>query len=151
MRTSAAEASADRRSLELAFVLPVLLVLGVVILDFGSALDRREVLLHSVREGTRSAAGGAPEAVIVSTVVGQSEGLLDPSDVSVCYVDGPDAGASLGEQGDAVRVSADFTYEFSVGSGELLTAFGVGVPSIGMSPLAEGRLETGVAGASPCS
>ena len=57
---------------------------------------------------------------------------------------------TAGNAGDNVRVSIDYTYDFSVGSGELLDAIGLPVPSIGMTPHAESRLETSINGATAC-
>ena len=137
--------------IEFAFLLPVLLVFMLTLLDFGLALDRREVIQHAVREGTRQAAIGLDEPGVIDVVVNQSQGVLEASDVTVCYVDGP-GGAPAGFAGSDVRVSATFTYQFTLGSGELLNAIGVDPDdfSIVMTPSAEGRLETSNAGATVC-
>jgi hypothetical protein len=136
--------------IEFAFVLPIIMVFLLVLVDFGIALDRREVIQHAVREGARAGAVGATASEIIDTTVDQSDQVLDASEVTVCYVDGPDANSSPGNAGDNVRVSVDYTYSFSAGSGELLTAFGASVPSVNMTPHAEARLETPVSGATPC-
>jgi hypothetical protein len=47
-------------------------------------------------------------------------------------------------------VTAHYTYEFSIGGGEMLTALHVPVPAIDMNPSATLRLETSVAGANAC-
>lgn len=134
--------------IEFAFVLPIILVFLLALVDFGIALDRREVIQHAVREGARQGAVGGDA---VTTTVDQSQGLFAPGDLDVCYVAGPN-GEPAGAAGSFVRVSGDFTYTFSLGSGELLHAFGVSGPlSIGMSPAAQERMETSVAGATACS
>lgn len=137
--------------IEFAFVLPVLLVFMLTLLDFGLALDRREVIQHAVREGTRQAAVGLPEGDIIKVVVDQSQGALKEEDVDICYVDGP-GGTPAGFAGSDVRVSATFTYQFTLGSGQLLDAIGIDPDalSIVMTPSGEARLETSNAGATVC-
>ena len=135
--------------IEFALVLPLLFVFILVLVDFGIALDRREVLQHAVREGARRGAVAASISDIVDVTVEQSQGVLEPGDVSVCYVDS-DANGRTGNSGDNVRVSASYTYTFTAGGGELLTAWGVPVPSIDMNPSADMRLENGVGEAPAC-
>ena len=135
--------------MEMAFVLPVIFVFILLLVDFGTALDRREVLQHAVREGVRRAAVASSTAEIVNTTVAQSQGLLQPGDVTVCYRDMNGNGRS-GDPGDDVRVRATYTYRFSVGGGELLSAFSVEVPTIDMDPWADMRLENSVGGAPRC-
>ena len=135
--------------LEFAFLLPVLLVFLLALVDFGIALDRREVIQHAVREGARQGSIGLSEPEIIDVVVAQSQEVLTVADVSVCYAPGP-GGAPAGFAGSAVRISATLTYTFSMGSGELLGAFGVAPLSIDMTPSAEARLETSVTGATLC-
>ena len=137
--------------IEFAFVLPVLLVFMLTVLDFGIALDRREVIQHAVREGTRQAAVGVPEGDVIKVVVDQSQGALEAENVTICYVDGP-GGAPAGFAGSDARVSATFTYQFTLGSGELLNAIGIdpNALSIVMTPSAEARLETSNLGATEC-
>ncbi len=127
--------------LEFAFILPIILVFILVLVDFGIALDRREVLQHAVREGARYGAVGRDVDAIKQRTVDQSQGVLSLGDITVCYADGPDANTSVGDAGDDVHVGASFLYKFNVGSGEMLSAFGVGVPSISMTPSADMRLE----------
>ncbi len=136
--------------IELAFILPVMLVFLLALVDFGLALDRREVIQHAVREGARKGAVGYSVSAIVDETVNQSEGVLSSGDVSVCYVDGPDANATAGDAGDNVRVNVTYAYHFTVGSGELLSAFGIGPPTITMTPVGEARLEGPVTGATSC-
>ncbi len=127
--------------IELALVLPLVLVFILVLVDFGIAIDRREVLQHAVYEGSRKGIPGATVEAIKDRAVAQSQGLLAVGDITVCYIDSDTNGAI--NAGDDVRVSANYTYKFSVGSGELLSAFGVPVPSIALTPKAESRLANG--------
>lgn len=138
--------------LEFAFIAPVILVILLALVDFGIATDRREVLQHAVREGARHAAVGNSVASVEAYTVDQSQGLLAAGDVGVCYID-MNGDSEPGGVGDNVRVSADFTYKFSVGSFELLSAFGVSSSdlTIDMTPSADMRLESSVSGAVACS
>jgi competence protein ComGC len=137
--------------IEMILVLPLIFVFILVLVDFGIAIDRRQVIQHAVRDGARQAAVGLSAASVKTYVNAQSQGLIDVANVEVCYVDGPDPGTSVGNAGDGVRVSATYTYQFSMGGGEMLTVFGVPVPSITMTPEAEMRLERSVAGATACT
>ena len=139
--------------IEMALVLPLIMVFILTLVDFGIAIDRREVLQHAVYEGSRRAAVGTTVQEIKDRTAAQSQGLLDaaditpPLDIDVCYIDS-DGNGDIGA-GDDVRVSADYTYNFSVGGGEILTAFGVPVPTIGLTPKAESRLANGPVGSEP--
>ncbi len=135
--------------IELALVLPLIFVFIMVIVDFGIALDRREVLQHAVREGARRGAVTADLTSITDVTVAQSQGILAPADITVCYID-MDGNGNAGDSGDNVKVSATFTYQFSAGGGEMLTAWGVPVPSITMTPWADMRLENSVGAGTPC-
>ena len=133
--------------IELALVLPLMFVFMMVIFDFGLALDRREVIQHDVREGARRGAVGGSEAQI-KAAASEDPGVFD---VEVCYVD-KDGNGNPGNAGDSVRVSGEYIYEFTIGSGEALSIFGIdaGGWDITMTPTAESRLETSVAGATAC-
>lgn len=135
--------------LEFAFLLPILLVFLLSLVDFGIALDRREVIQHAVREGARQGSVGLSEPEIIDVVVAQSQDVLTVADVTVCYAPG-DGGAPAGFAGSAVRVSATLTYTFSMGSAELLGALGAGPISIDMTPSGEARMETSLTGVTPC-
>ena len=137
--------------IEFAFVLPLIIVFLFSIVDFGIAIDRRIVLQHAVREGARKAAVTSDMTAIVDTTVDQSQGLLESADVSVCYED-TDGNGNPGDSGDNVRVSATFTYDFTVAITEVFNAFGASLPSgITMTPTADMRLENTVPGAPPCA
>ena len=135
--------------IELALVLPLILVFIMIIVDFGIALDRREVIQHAVREGARRAAVGAGTANVVDYTVDQSQGALEAGKIDVCYVD-ENGNNPVGFAGDGVRVSATYTYEFTIGGGEMLGMWDVPAPTIDMTPSAEARLEKAVPGAIEC-
>jgi len=133
--------------IEMALALPLIMVFILALVDFGIAIDRREVLQHAVYEGARRGVVGTTIDEIVDRTVEQSQGLLTPADVTVCYVDS-DGNGDI-NAGDDVRVSASYDYNFTVGGGEILTAFGVPVPSIALTPRADSRLANGPEGAEP--
>jgi hypothetical protein len=136
--------------IEFAFVMPLMLALLLVLVDFGMAVDHRLVLQHAVSEGVREAMVTDQAQQIIDTTVNQSQGLLTDSNVSICYDDQDDNG-NPGDIGDKVHVAVHYTYEFSAGGGEVLSAFGVPVPSIEMDPSAVAALQTKVEGATACS
>ena len=138
--------------LEFAFVAPIVLVFLFAVVDFGIAIDRRITLQHAVREGARKGAVTDDMTEIVNTTVDQSQGLLEPADVLVCYEDAdvPPNG-NPGDPGDNVHVQATFTYEFTVAVTEMFNFFGASLPTgIDMTPSADMRLENSVAGAPAC-
>lgn len=149
LRSGPLASESGQALLELAFVLPIMLVFLLVLVDFGLALDRREVIQHAAREGARYGAVHPGVNAIIDETVKQSQEVLDASNVSVCYEDGPN-GQTAGNAGSYVRVSIDYTYGFTAGSGELLTGFGLGTPSINMTPAAEEVLEQPVSGVTVC-
>jgi TadE-like protein len=130
---------------EMTLVLPLILVLIHLIVDFGMALDRRAVLQHSLREATRHAAEGKDFATISSVAITESDEHLAASDVTVCYIDEA-GGPGSGDPGDVVQVHFEHEYQFVIGSG----AFGIGPPTIHLDPTAEAVLLKGVPGALPC-
>lgn len=136
--------------LEFAVLTPVILVFLMGLIDFGLAIDRREVLQHAVREGARHGAVGNSVADIQDYTATQSQGLVEPADVSVCYID-MDGDTDPGGVGDNVKVSANFTYN-SIGSIEMLKVFGAdeNILTINMTPSADMRMETTVAGGVAC-
>ena len=129
--------------IEFAFALPILLVILLVLVDFGLALDRRQMVQHAVREGARAGAVGAGLADIRETTAAPLG--IDPARIEVCYVNvGGDP--FPGEAGDDVRVFAKFTYQFAAGGG----AFGLSPPEVEMTPSAQMRLEDYVPWATSC-
>ena len=131
--------------IEAMFVIPFVLVLILLILDFGIALDRREVMVHAVREGARAAANGDSAAQVKAAAADQSEGNLSPGDVSVCYID-DNANGFLGDVNDAVRVKVNHTNSMLAGG---ISWIGVN-PNLSISPTAEAPLLNPATGATPC-
>ncbi len=134
--------------IEFAFVAPLMFIFLFAIVDFGIALDRRITLQHAVREGARKGAVTNDITAIIDTTVNQSQGLLDPAGVEVCYEDNDNNG-NPGDPGDNVRATAHSTYELAI-----LGAIVIGGPlptSIDMNPSADMRLENSVNVAPPCA
>ena len=135
--------------IEFAFAMPMILVFLLVLVDFGLALDHRIVMQHAVSEGVREAAFNPDVADIKATTEGQSQGLVDPADITVCYINVTGT-SDPGEVGDKVQVSATYTYSFTAGGGELMQAFGMTPPSITMNPVYTTALQVPVPGATAC-
>ena len=133
---------------EFAFALPLLLVVLLVLVDFGLAVDRRQMLQHAVREGARAGAVGATVVQIQETTA-EPVGV-DPGEIGVCYLDA-DGNGYVGNAGDDVRVYGDFSYRFTTGGVEMLSVIGASPPTIQMTPSAQMRLERNVPGAAACS
>ena len=131
--------------IEAMFVIPFILALILLILDFGIALDRREVMIHAVREGARAAANGDAVSQVQAAAVDQSEGNLQPSDVKVCYRD-ENANGYPGDVNDSVEVTVNHKYKMLVGG-----VSWIGVPTdLSISPTAKAPLLNPVAGATQC-
>ena len=129
--------------IEFAFVAPIMFLFLFAIVDFGISIDRRIALQHAVREGARYGAVHSVVTDIEQQTADQAQGIIDPTDVTVCYIDGGDGNLSFLDPGDAVRVAASFTWEFPI-MAEIFSAFGVAPLSIDMTPSGTARLETSV-------
>jgi hypothetical protein len=142
------EGESGQALIEFAFVFPIIIVLLLSLMDFGIAVDHRDVLQHAVREGARNAAVGNSASTVQQYTSDESQGLLTIGNVTVCYK--PAGSIAAGAVGSDVKVSATYAYKFSVGGGEVLGAMGVGAPSIDLSTSADARLEQAVPGANVC-
>ena len=138
--------------IEMILVLPLIFVFIMLVVDFGLALDRREVIQHGIREAARQGSVGKGITEVKDVAIDQSQGLFTAADLEVCYVD-EDNNGNPGNAGDSIRVSGTYVYEFMVGSGEMLQVFGINANGwdITMTPSAEARLETSIAGAPECA
>ena len=82
---------------------------------------------------------------IADKVASTSNGLLDPADVNVYYLDGPDSNGDVGDRGDSVVVESDYEY----GLITPLSAFlDLAFDSIDFHSCTDMRLELPVSGAS---
>jgi len=91
--------------IEVAFVLPILLVLAMGMLDFGRAFHTKSLLDQAAREGARVAVITTPD---LDSVTSRVNAILAPAGVAAntITVTGPDAGTFL----DHVTVTATFTF-----------------------------------------
>ena len=130
---------------EFALLLPIFLVVIFIAIDFGVGIGHWAIVTNSTREGARLGAVGANTAEIADKVALTSSGLLDPADVDVYYLDGPDANGDLGDRGDSVVVES--TYEYG-----LITPLGVFITladnTMTFHSCTDMRLELPVGGAS---
>lgn len=90
--------------IEVAIVLPILLVLSMGMLDFGRAFHTKSLLDQAAREGCRLAVVTAPDIALVESRVTSvlASGGVTPGAVTVV---GPDASRMV-----TVNVSATFTF-----------------------------------------
>lgn len=129
---------------EFALLMPIFLVVICIIIDFGVGISRWVILTNSTREGARLGAVGESTTDITNKVVSTSNGLLDPADVTVYYLDGPDSNVSVGDRGDSVVVESDYQY----GLITPLSAFlNLAFDSIDFHSCTDMRLELPVSGA----
>jgi len=134
--------------IEFAFVIPIMLVVLLILVDFGLAVDRRQMLQHAVREGARAGAMGTLTVQEIQKVTADPVGV-DPGEIGVCYVDA-DGNGYVGNAGDDVVVSANLSYQFTTGGVEMLSVIGASPPTIQMTPSAQARLERNVPTATAC-
>src|SRR5256885_16893599 len=92
---------------EFVFIGPLLLFFILIVVDFGIAMDRRELVQHAVREGARRAAVADGIADIQDSTHNQSAGTLKAGGVNVCFVDRNGDGSP--DAGDNGRVTGDYT------------------------------------------
>ncbi len=148
-RRDATPKSGNRRErgqsmVEFALLLPIFLIVIFIIVDFGVGISRWVIVTNSTREGARLGAVGASTTEIADKVASTSNGLLDPADVNVYYLD-KDGNGSPGDRGDSVVVESDYEY----GLITPLSAFlDLTWDSINFNSCTDMRLELPVSGAS---
>jgi Flp pilus assembly protein TadG len=109
--------------IEFAFIAPIIFIFLFAIVDFGLALDRRITLQHAVREGSRTAAVAADPTAAIDTTVAEAQGLIDSSNVDVCFTD--ENGDGRAEYKERVKVAVTYDYHFTIPFVGLLDAFGI--------------------------
>ena len=130
---------------EFALLLPIFLVVMFIIVDFGVGISRWVIVTNSTREGARLGAVGATTTDIAGRVALTSNGLLDPADVNVYYLDSPaDANVDIGDRGDSVVVESDYQYGLIT---PLKAFLGLAWDSIDFHSCTDMRLELPVSGA----
>lgn len=128
---------------EFALLLPLFLIVIFIIVDFGVGISRWVVLTNSTREGARLGAVGASTADITDKVVSTSNDLLDPTDVSVYYLD-RDGNGVFGDRGNSVVVKSDYKYGLIT---PLKAFLNLAWDSIDFHSCTDMRLERAVSGA----
>ena len=114
--------SSGQSTVELAVVLPLLLVLILGLAEFGLAFRAHLVTVNAAREGARIGALGANSNDIKTQAAGASDGLLTTADISVS-----NAG---GAQGTSVTVKATYNHNYITPFGALLsTITGHSIPN----------------------
>ena len=112
------EAGREQRGsaiLELAFVLPLLLLLTFGVVEFARAWLVVNTLNHATREAARLAATTTPLAVNDPAVVNRAQGILTVAGVTGAAVTNTAAGGAP----PAVTVTANYNFVFLTGIGPL--------------------------------
>jgi Flp pilus assembly protein TadG len=132
--------------LEFVVIFPILMLFLFSIVDVGVAMSRRATLNHAVREGARYAAtldnsdGGD---FVRNRTSAQSQSLVDPGEVAICYEDTNGSGDV--DRGDAVDVTAPYTYKpFMLRVA--LGWWGVDFGDVDMSATGSARMEVNASG-----
>ena len=129
---------------EFALILPLLLIITFIIVDFGFGFSKWVIVTNAAREGARYGAIGAPLDQVVARTVESSNGTLTTADVKAVYVDRN--GNATADRGDHVAVRATHNYELLTPLEPLLKL--TGFSPIPLSACSDMRLEIKVVGAS---
>lgn len=103
-------------AVELALVLPILLLLVMGIIEFSRAYNAKEVLQYAVREGARDLALGKTEAVAALTVSDRAGSLNDPAAIGITMTSCPSPLPSLtpGDPPPTASVTATYSLAYNV-------------------------------------
>ena len=104
---------------EFALVLPLLLIVVFITVDFGVGLTRWIAITNAAREGARLGAVGAAEGAIRQKVVDTSDGILNDGDIEVGFSDADGNGGI--DPGDSVVVDVSYNYDLITPLGRFLT------------------------------
>jgi hypothetical protein len=104
---------------EFALVLPLVLIVLFIAVDFGVGLTRWIAITNAAREGARLGAVGAGEAAIRQKVVDASDGILADGDILVGFSDA-DADGDI-DAGDSVVVDVSYHYPLITPLGRFIT------------------------------
>ena len=134
---------------EFALIAPIMFIFLFGIIDFGMVLNRRIVIEHAIREGSRYASvhlTSEPSTctdVQDRTVDRAGGSAISRDEVGVHYFDEGGNPTASPMAGDTVRVSAPFKYEFP-----LMSVFGGGPIDVTMT--GESALEGPISNAPEC-
>ena len=104
---------------EFALMLPLLLIVLFIVVDFGVGLTRWIAITNAAREGARLGAVGADAAEITQKAIDTSDGILSSGDILVGFSDA-DVSGDIGP-GDSVVVDVDYDYSLITPLGRFLT------------------------------
>jgi hypothetical protein len=105
-------------AVEMALVLPLLLLVVFGIIDFGRMLNAQIILTQAAREGARAQALGVPPGPPVAAA---SKGIAGPGSVSVDP--GPSCPSGPGAAGANATVKASYDFDFITPVGDIGAAF----------------------------
>ena len=135
--------------IEFALIAPIMFILLFGIIDFGMVLNRRIVIEHAVREGSRYASvhltSDPSTCTDVQDRTAERAGgkAIDPDEVGVHYFDDNGNGTTSPIAGDTVRVTAPFEYSLP-----LTSVFGLS--PIDVTLIGEAGLESPISNAPEC-
>ena len=133
---------------EFALLLPVLLAVLFLVVDFGVGISRWVVVTNAAREAARLGASGEDSiTAIQQKAVQSSAGLLEEADVTVTYRDIGDNNSEA-DRGDSVKVKAAYEYGLITPLRALLD---LGFDSITLEGCADMRLEVPLPGVATVS
>jgi hypothetical protein len=121
---------------EFALVLPLVLIVLFIAVDFGVGLTRWIAITNAAREGARLGAVGADEVAITQKVVDTSDGILNAGDIDVGFSD-TDANGGI-DPGDSVVVDVSYDYDLITPLGQFLT---ITFDSLTLSACSDMRVE----------
>lgn len=132
---------------EFALLLPVILMVLFLVIDFGVGISRWIVVTNAAREAARLGASGEPDSdVIKAKAVDTGAKLLTPDDVTVTYRDSDGNGDA--DRGDSVKVNTTYEYRLITPLKALLD---LGSGSITLKGCADMRLEVPLPGVAAVS
>ena len=130
---------------EFALVLPLLMLIILIFVEFGLGFARYNEVVNGAREGARLGAVGVLPDQIKARVIEKVPNVdLTPGDITVSY---PDVdGNGTVDPGDSVVVRVTFTYDTVTPLGSFASAFTLGAfpGTLTMTACADMRLENAV-------
>jgi hypothetical protein len=125
-------------ALEFALVLPLLLIVLCLVVDFGVGLTRWIAITNAAREGARLGAVGAEPADIRQKTIDTSDGILEDSGstIEVGFFDADGNGGI--DPGDSVVVDVSYDYNYITPLGRFL---GAAIPPLVLSACSDMRVE----------
>jgi len=103
---------------EFALVLPLLLIIVFITVDFGVGLTRWIAITNAAREGARLGAVGAAEGAIRQKTIDTSDGILSADDIQVGFFDADGDGEI--DVGESVVVDVSYDYSYITPLGRIL-------------------------------